>query len=201
MNILKKVVALFYAFCQKQFNDYKVTELKKNFGKIGADAQIMYPFKLIGGQHISVGDGFYCGESSRIEAWDCYEPANQNFEPKIIIGNDVRINGRCHIGAINSIIIKDHVLLGNGVFITDHAHGDSSVEQAENSPNERPLNSKGKVEIGRNVWICENAVILPGVTIGEGSIIAANAVVTHSIPPYSVVAGVPAKIVKCIHNS
>jgi len=196
MNILKKFFALYFAFCWKQYNEYNALKLKTKFNQIGSDAQIQPPFKLVGGQYISIGEGFYCGAESRIEAWDYYEPANQVFTPHIIIGNDVRINGKCHIGAIQSIVIKNHVLLGNGVFITDHAHGDSSPEQAGISPNDRPLYSKGPVEIGSNVWICEGAVILPGVTIGESCIIAANAVVTHSIPPFSVAAGVPAKVVK-----
>ena len=196
MNILKKYLALYFAFCQKQYNEYNVLKLKAKFNKIGSDAQIQTPFKLVGGKYISIGEGFYCGAESRIEAWDHYEPANQNFNPHIVIGNDVRINGKCHIGAIQSIVIKDHVLLGNGVFITDHAHGNSSPEQVSISPNNRPLYSKGSVKIETNVWICERAVILPGVTIGESSIIAANAVVTHSIPPFSVAAGVPAKVIK-----
>ena len=60
----------------------------------------------------------------------------------------------------------------------------------------RPLFSKGEIVIGKNVWICDKATITAGVTIGNGCIIAANAVVTKSIPPYSLAAGNPAKVVK-----
>lgn len=56
--------------------------------------------------------------------------------------------------------------------------------------------SKGDVSIGKNVWIGEKATILPGVTIGEGSIIGANSVVTKNIPPYSIACGIPAKVIK-----
>ena len=60
----------------------------------------------------------------------------------------------------------------------------------------RPTTSKGRVVIGNNVWIGDKATILPGVTIGDGAIIAANAVVTKDVPQYSVVGGNPAKVIK-----
>lgn len=60
----------------------------------------------------------------------------------------------------------------------------------------RPLTSKGKVTIGRNVWIGDKATILPGITIGDGAIIGANAVVTHDVPPLSVAVGNPARIIE-----
>lgn len=66
------------------------------------------------------------------------------------------------------------------------------------APNQRPLYSKGAVHIGNNVWIGQNACIMPGVTIADGAIIAANSVVTHDIPAYSVAAGAPAKVIKHI---
>lgn len=58
------------------------------------------------------------------------------------------------------------------------------------------LFSKGDVTIGDNVWIGDKATVLPGVTIGDGAVIAANTVVTHDVPAYSVVGGNPARIIK-----
>jgi acetyltransferase-like isoleucine patch superfamily enzyme len=56
---------------------------------------------------------------------------------------------------------------------------------------------KGKfVKIGNDVWIGANSIIMPGVTVGDGAIIGASAVVTHDVPPYAIVAGVPAKILR-----
>lgn len=66
------------------------------------------------------------------------------------------------------------------------------------APNKRPLYCKGPVIIGNNVWIGEKASIMPGVTIGDGVIIAANSVVTKDIPSYSLAAGIPAKIIKSV---
>ena len=62
-----------------------------------------------------------------------------------------------------------------------------------------PLNeasSKGNIVVGDDVWIAQNAIILSGVTIGQGAVIAAGAVVTHDVPPYSIVGGMPAKVIK-----
>ena len=66
-------------------------------------------------------------------------------------------------------------------------------------PLKRPIVSKGPVRIGDNVWIGDKATILPNVSIGNGAIIAANAVVTKDVPPYSVAAGNPAKIIKTFY--
>ncbi|WP_288273126.1 hypothetical protein [uncultured Bifidobacterium sp.] len=84
------------------------------------------------------------------------------------------------------------------MFITDHAHGDSSAQQQTMAPDDRPLYSKGPVTIGDRVWICEHAIILPNVTIGDGAIIAAGAVVTKDVPPGCVAAGNPARVVRRI---
>ena len=65
-------------------------------------------------------------------------------------------------------------------------------------PAERPLSSKGRVAIGKNVWLGANVCVLPGVNIGDGVTIAAGSVVTHDIPSYSMAAGVPARIIKSL---
>ena len=52
------------------------------------------------------------------------------------------------------------------------------------------------VHIGKNVWICDGAVIVPGITVGDGAIVAAGAVVIEDVPPYTVVAGVPAAVIR-----
>lgn len=59
------------------------------------------------------------------------------------------------------------------------------IQQLKDSPISRPIVSKGPIHIGKNVWIGEKATILPGVTIGDGAVIAANAVVNKDVPPYT----------------
>lgn len=168
----------------------------KNVGKCGRNVTVIPEMQLMNPQYICIGDDCYFGPGCRIEAWDAYN--DKHFSPKIEFGNDVRINSDCHIGCIRHIRIGDQTLLGSHVMIIDHSHGCMSKEEAAVHPSLRDLFSKGEVVIGKRCWIGENACILPGVHIGDGCVIGANAVVTKDMPAYSVIAGNPAKVVKTI---
>ena len=96
------------------------------------------------------------------------------------------------------IRIGNDVLIGSRVLITDNCHGCYKGENQDcpdTPPNKRKLLSSA-VDIENNVWIGENAIIQMGVTIGYGSIIAANSVVTKDVEPKSMVAGMPAAVIK-----
>ena len=114
----------------------------------------------------------------------------------------LRIGSRCsfgaynHITCANKVIIGDYCLTGKWVTVTDNSHGETDWDSLHLHPTKRAITSKGAVIIGNNVWIGDKATILPGVTIGDGAVIAANAVVTKDVPSYSVVGGNPAKILK-----
>ena len=153
---------------------------------------------LKGEKYIQLGNRVSIGKYVKLTAWDSFNSSEgkQHFTPEIIIGNNCSIGDNAHITAINSIKLGNNVLLGTKVLITDNGHGTVEERFSDVAPNKRPLYSKGPVIIEDNVWIGEKASIMPGVTIGKGSIIAANSVVTKDIPPYSVVAGIPAKIIK-----
>ena len=114
----------------------------------------------------------------------------------MIIGDSVSIGAFNHITCTNRIVIGDGVLTGKFVTVTDNSHGNTDYDSLHIKPNDRDVVSKGPVVIGNNVWIGDKATILPGVTIGDGAIIAANAVVTKDVPAYSVAAGNPARIIK-----
>lgn len=114
----------------------------------------------------------------------------------IIIGNNVTLGEYTHITSLSSIRIGNNVLLGRRVTITDNSHGSSTLADMQKPPLKRDVFSKAGVCIADNVWLGDNVVVLPGVSIGEGSIIGANAVVTKSIPPYCVAVGNPARVVK-----
>lgn len=126
---------------------------------------------------------------------------NQRFESTIKIGNNCKFGDYNHISAIDSIEIGDGVLTGQYVLIQDHSHGSTTMDNKnlnDIKPANRPLYSKGKIIIGNNVWLCDRVVVLGDVTIGHGSIIGANSVVTHDIPAGVVAAGCPAKVIKTL---
>ena len=168
------------------------------FLKIGYRVYVMPPYDIYGERFIELGNYFSAGPNLWLEAIEKY--GDQHFTPSIIIGENVSVQRNCHIGAIDRIIIGNGVLMGSNILITDHAHGDTSKEQNSLAPGARPLYSKGPVVIGNNVWIGDNAVILPGVTLGDGCIVGAGAVVTKSFPAGCVIGGNPAKLIKKIEK-
>lgn len=177
-------------------NRFYAGYVSSEFGSFG-NSFVEYPStEIVGEKYMAVGDNTVLGRNIVLTAWDHF--GGQRFSPSISIGNNVKIGERAHITCINKIKIGDNVLFGKNVLITDNAHGITSKEMMILPPTIRPVSSPGPVVIGNNVWIGEKASIMPNVTIGDGAIIAANAVVTKDVPAYSVVAGVPAKIVKQI---
>lgn len=154
---------------------------------------IRMPFDIRNKKNIHLGKNLTVGFGCRIEAF----PVDSD---KICIsfGKNVQLNDYVHIGAVDSIKIGDNVLMASKIYISDHNHGSYDDLQSDHPlsiPIDRIARSK-PVVIGNNVWIGESVCILPGVTIGQGSIIGALSVVTKSIPPYSIAAGSPAKVVK-----
>lgn len=162
--------------------------------------------RVFGEKYITIGDNVTFVGRCILTAIDKYNVLNDNsietrrFSPIISIGDGTQIGEFNHITSTNSVIIGRNVLTGPFVLITDNAHGYFDKEILNIAPFMRELTSKGGVVIKDNVWIGEGAQILPGVTIGEGSIIASNSVVTHNVPPYCLVSGVPAKIIKSIQS-
>jgi len=155
---------------------------------------IRLPFDIRNKKYISIGKNFTAGFGCRIEAHKLQNDSVFCLE----IGNNVQINDYVHIAACEKIIIKDNVLIASKVFISDINHGSYSGVKHDNPsipPNVRSLSSK-PVIIENNVWIGEGACIMPGTTIGQGSIVGALSVVTKNIPPNSIVVGNPAKVIK-----
>jgi len=100
---------------------------------------------------------------------------------------------RRRISALREIVIEDDVMFASNIWICDGLHGYENV----NLPYKyQPMFRIAPIKIGRGCWIGQNVVIMPGVTIGELSIIGANSVVTNNIPDRSIAVGSPARIVK-----
>ena len=171
--------------------------IKREFKHFGKKTYIRPFFSLLlGAKYISVGEYCHIDSGVQLTAWERF--GKQQFVPEIIIGDNCSIGEDSHITAINSIRIGNNVLLGKKILITDNAHGDSLANTLDIAPRFRLLSSKGPVVIDDNVWIGEKSSIMPGVHIGKGVIVAANSVVTKDVPPYCVITGVPAKIIKMV---
>lgn len=156
---------------------------------------IRQPAYIRGKNFITFGKNLTTGVAVRLDAF----PAQSDLTPCIKFGNNVQLNDYVHIGAVNSITIGNNVLIASKVFITDHNHGsygNKNIHSSPEIPPEKRELSSSPVIIEDNVWIGEFVSILPGVTIGEGSIIGAMTLVNKNIPPFSIAVGVPAKVVK-----
>ena len=108
--------------------------------------------------------------------------------PSIVVGCNCFIGMNCEFNIKAGITIGDNSLIGSGTKFIDHDHGVGLHELIKNQP--CPTTS---ITIEADVWIGANVVVLKGVTIGNGAVIAAGAIVNKSIPPYEVWGGVPAK--------
>lgn len=166
--------------------------------KAGRNINIHHSSRIMGVKGISIGDNFFSGPRLWMEAVFFHETGV--FQPSLEIGNRVVLNSNVHIACVNHLVIEDDVLIASGVFISDHNHGNysgaSNHSHPNTPPNDRTVTSDGPVSIGSGCWIGENAVILSGTKIGQGSIIGANSVVKGIIPPWSIAVGAPAKVIK-----
>lgn len=155
-------------------------------------------FYLLGGSHIEIASGTAFAKNCVLTAWDNYRGVK--FTPSIRIGRNCNFGEYNHITSINEITIGDNLLTGRWVTISDNSHGQTDSVSLQLPPIERNLYSKGPIRIGCNVWIGDKATILPGVSIGDGAVIGANAVVTKDVPAYGIAVGNPVKILMLSGN-
>lgn len=205
-RIIKSIVSFvsfFYKYeTHRRYKQYRNALyshwLKKSIRESGKQFYVESPAYFKGAKYMKFGEGFCSAERLRIECWDAF--AEMTFIPELVIGNNVAMNYNVHIGCINKVTIGNNVLFASNIFITDHQHGYVDYKDLDIVPAKRHLYSKGPVIIEDNVWVGENVSIMPDVTIGKGSIVGANSVVTKSCPPNSIIAGVPAKILRNINE-
>jgi len=171
---------------------------------IGKKAELKFKNKIKIGKSVTIGDyvlinalsrnGVIIGNNTSILRNTIIECTGviRNLGEGIVIGNNVGIAQNCFIQVRGEVIIEDNVILGPNVSIFSENHNFGNPDLPVNVQGE---NRKGvKIECG--VWIGTRSVILDGVTIGKHSIVAAGSVVNKDIQPYSIVGGVPAKLIK-----
>ncbi|WP_416196725.1 hypothetical protein [Selenomonas sp.] len=157
--------------------------------------------RVNGTEYMEIGRHFRAGRGLWLEAIDQYGEGEtaQHFTPRLVIGDNVGLSEYVHIGCVHHIEIGNDVLMGSKIYITDHNHGvyrGAHPDSPDIPPAKRPLTEGESIIIEDNVWIGEFCTILPGVTIGYGSIIGSHTTVTHDIPPKSIAVGSPAKVIK-----
>ena len=112
---------------------------------------------------------------------------------RVRIGSGCFLNIAVMVAAVELVEIGDHCMFANGCFITD---GDHRFDDPEKPVPWQGFTTKGPTRIGDNVWCGANVVITSGVTVGERCVVGANSVVNRDLPPFSIAAGAPAKVLK-----
>lgn len=150
--------------------------VRSAFGTLGKGSLIVNPLGVRGLDHIFIGTGVLVNEGTWLQA---------EMGSDLTIGNNVYIGHRCHIHAVDSLIIGDDTMIADGVTVSSGAHvGVNHSQVAKDGP----------IVIGQGVFIGEKALIKGGVTIGDGATIGAGAIVTRDIPAGATAGGVPAKV-------
>ena len=121
-----------------------------------------------------------------------FPPFTADFGKNISFGKNVFVNSGCHFQDQGGITIGDGVLIGHNVVLATANH--------ELAPSKSRKLNYAPIKICDNVWIGSNATILQGVTVGEWSVVAAGAVVTRDVEPFTVVGGIPAKFIRKVDD-
>lgn len=154
-----------------------------------------FPLVIRGRKYIDFGNKLTTGVGCR---FDCFPGAHPN-KVKLYFGNDVQINDYVHIVAMDRVTIGDNVLMASHIFISDNSHGSYKGDNNDSDPTIAPTQREyftRPISIGKNTWIGEGVIIMPGVNIGEGCIIGAHSVVSKNIPDFTIAVGTPATVVK-----
>lgn len=175
--------------------------------------QICGSVTLIG----KVYDQYFCDLSSSVSLIDGSKPADITLDDhvwmwgtltsqsggRIAMGKYSKIGANSHINAVESVVIGDYTAIAENVHISDNNNHPVSPsfrkymrQQGADDSRLWKHSAHSPVVLGQNCWIGRNVSILKGVTIGDNSVIAANSVVTKSIPANCIAAGNPAKVVK-----
>ena len=146
-----------------------------------------------------IGDNFKCNNKVTSNSIGLIQPCVFNISSsgsRILIGNNVGISGST-INAATTITIGDNVMIGSGCLITDtDSH---PLHWKERLEERNGLTRRAPITIEDNAFIGARSIILKGVTIGKGAVVGAGSVVSKDVPPFAIVCGNPAKVVKYIN--
>jgi acetyltransferase-like isoleucine patch superfamily enzyme len=162
---------------------------------VGSNVLIKGPYRVRNAGHIEVGQSCILDSSKE-------RPIRLDVGKRAIlkIGNGVYLNEGVHIVCNIAVTIGDRCLIASDVVILDDDGHPGNWRERHNHWPELPEDRLGApIVIEDNVWIGTRAIILKGVHIGTGAVIGAGAVVTHDVPPATIVAGVPARVIQVMN--
>ncbi len=173
------------------------------FASLGEGFVMQEPRSVVGAERISIGNHVKLGPGSELKANVRYpggwlrHPAGdhveQTFEPTLRVGDRVTATASLQVVAFQEVVIEDDVMFAANVFVADGTHASTRGDVPYKYQGIGPV---AAVRVGRGAWIGQNAVIMPGVTVGELAVVGANSVVTRDVPPMTIVVGVPARPIK-----
>jgi lipopolysaccharide O-acetyltransferase len=161
---------------------------RRRFAAFGAGSFVDLPAYLVGHESISIGPRVRVWRHTRIEARN-----PKRGEVRIEIGENTGVQPYVHIGAAELVSIGKHCRIAQGVYITDHDHDYSDLDDLANL-GRRTVSSP--VRIDDRVWLGERVIVLKGVHIGERTVVGAGSVVTRSLPACVIAVGNPAKVIR-----
>lgn len=180
--LLNRFYSLFYLLLHHW--RYKII-----FGAINRKCRVFSPLKIDGAKNIFI-EGKYTIIGK--QTWLAAKTYNGNSNCRLEIGAGSKIGNFNHIYCTQKIIIEKNVLTADKVYISDNLH---SYEDVGRPIFMQPIKQLKLVVIGEGAWLGENVCVI-GASVGRGSVVGANSVVTKDIPDYCVAVGSPAKIIK-----
>ena len=158
------------------------------FAAFGGRSVIQLPVRLGGEERIAIGSDVFVGSGSWLQALD-----GHGDDVALEIGDGTSIVGGCVLSAAVSVRLGRKVLIARNGYISDHVHRYDDTSRAVLDQGIRGIEP---VEICDGAWLGENVVVCPGVRIGRGAVVGANAVVLQDVPDFCVAVGSPARIVR-----
>jgi acetyltransferase-like isoleucine patch superfamily enzyme len=201
-RFIRKLVLAVIVPLRRLSDEFAESDLPE-FGNTPKNLIIELPRRIYDADKMFIGDNVLIGPGALLVAQTHYptevmqhpqEPQPvQTFNPRITIGDRVTSTGGLTLAAMREITIEDDVMFASNVMVSDGLHG---FDNANEPYKYQRMCKIAPVKIGRGCWIGQNVVIMPGVTIGELSIVGANSVVTRSIPARTIAVGAPVKVIK-----
>ena len=158
------------------------------FAEFGRGTALETPVRLLGERRIAIGNDVFVGPGCWLQTMD-----EGGDEVALWIGDGSNIAGNCVISAVSHVRLGKKVLLARNVYISDHIH---AYEDATTPVLDQGVARVQPVDIEDGAWLGQNVVVCPGVRIGRGAVVGANAVVLEDVPAFSLAVGAPARVVR-----